>query len=221
MTIEKVINGTIYEFPDGTPPATIKRFEAAKSAPATGAYTNTGAAPAAAPVTSQQAPGIKPFASGAFGHGLQGLSMGFSDEAIAKIRQMKGQGKYEDLVKAEREGLRKYAEEHPMVAGASEIAGGIMPAVMTGGLGAYTNIARTAPRLASVIGGKSPSVLRMMGFGAGSGAVTAAADPGGCPKPFPRKQRRQAPCAAARLENALDVHRPHRWAGPEAGRYGL
>ena len=174
MTIERVINGTIYEFPDGTPPATIKRFEASKSAPATGSYTNTGAAPAAAPVAQRPTPGVKPFASGVLGHGLQGLSMGFSDEAIAKARQMMGHGKYEDLVRAEREGLRKYGEEHPVIAGTSEIAGGLVPAVFTGGLGAFTNIARTAPRLASVIGGKSPSVLRMMGYGAGSGAVTAA-----------------------------------------------
>ena len=86
MTIERIINGTIYEFPDGTPPATIKRFEAAKSAPATGAYSNTTAAPTAAPVVQRPTPGVKPFASGVLGHGLQGLSMGFSDEAIAKAR---------------------------------------------------------------------------------------------------------------------------------------
>lgn len=172
MTIERVINGTIYEFPDGTKEAVINRFQASKSGNAT---TTPAAAPSSAPsVAPRPGSNIKPFAPNALGHGLQGLSMGFSDEAIAKMRQMMGHGKYEDLVRAEREGLSKYGAAHPVAAGASELAGGVIPAVATGMAGALPTVARVAPRLAGMLSGSSPSILRMMGMGAGQGAVTAA-----------------------------------------------
>jgi hypothetical protein len=100
--------------------------------------------------------------------------MGFSDEAIARLRSMGGGQSYEDLVKAEREGLRKYAEENPRTAVASELGGALVPALFTGGAGAIPAVSKAVgPKLAGMLFGKAPSIPRMMGYGAGSGAVTA------------------------------------------------
>jgi hypothetical protein len=100
--------------------------------------------------------------------------MGFSDEAIARLRSMGGNQSYEDLVKAEREGLRKYAEENPRTAVASEFGGALVPALFTGGAGAVPSVSKAVgPKLAGMLFGKAPSIPRMMGYGAGSGAVTA------------------------------------------------
>jgi hypothetical protein len=100
--------------------------------------------------------------------------MGFSDEAIARLRSMGGNQSYEDLVKAEREGLRKYAEENPRTAVASELGGALVPALFTGGAGAIPAVSKAVgPKLAGMLFGKAPSIPRMMGYGAGSGAVTA------------------------------------------------
>jgi hypothetical protein len=166
MTIERVINGTIYEFPEGTSEATIRKFTLNK------AGTPDATAPAA-PVRPQvQRP--EAMLPGAAGQALQGLSMGFSDEAIARLRSLKGDRSYEDLVKAEREGLRKYAEANPRTAMASELGGALVPAVFTGGAGAIPQVSKAVgPKLANLLFGKAPSIPRMMGYGAGSGAVTA------------------------------------------------
>lgn len=168
MTIERVIGGTIYEFPDGTSEATIRRFEASK----------TGGAPAPTGVTpTPRAPRPAPFSTGAGSQALQGLTFGFSDEAIAGLRSAMGQGKYEDLVKSEREALRKYGEEHPVIGTAAEIAGGLAPAVLTGGASlipaARTAVTKLGPRAAQLLMGKSPSIGRMAATGAGAGAATA------------------------------------------------
>jgi hypothetical protein len=166
MTIERVIDGKIYEFPAGTPEATIRRFTLNK------AGTPDSSAPAA-PVRPQ-APRPNAMLPGAAGQALQGLSMGFSDEAIARLRSMGGNQSYEDLVKAEREGLRKYAEENPRTAVASELGGALVPALFTGGAGAIPSVSKAVgPKLAGMLFGKAPSIPRMMGYGAGSGAVTA------------------------------------------------
>lgn len=166
MTIERVINGTIYEFPDGTPEATIRKFTLTK------AGTPESAAPAAP--TQSQAKRPEAFLPGAAGQALQGLSMGFSDEAIARMRALKGDQSYEDLVKAEREGLRKYAEENPRTAVASELGGALVPALFTAGAGAIPQVTKAVgPKLANLLFGTAPSIPRMMGYGAGSGAVTA------------------------------------------------
>ena len=168
MTIERVIDGKIYEFPEGTPEATIRRFTLNKA--------GTPETPASAPATPvrPQAPRPNAMLPGAAGQALQGLSMGFSDEAIARMRSLGGNQNYEDLVKAEREGLRKYAEENPRTAVASELGGALVPALFTGGAGAIPAVSKAVgPKLASMLFGKAPSIPRMMGFGAGSGAVTA------------------------------------------------
>lgn len=168
MPIERMIGGVIYEFPDNTPEAVIRRFEIQKS----------GGPSPVAPTTAPRAPRPEAFSTGPGSQFLQGLTMGFSDEAIAALRAAKGQGKYEDLVKAEREALRKYGEERPVVGGAAELAGAIAPAVMTGGAslipGASRALAqRIGPRAAELLLGTKPTVGRMAATGAGTGAVTA------------------------------------------------
>jgi len=170
MTIERVINGAIYEFPDNTPEAVISRFTAQKMG---------NAAPAAAPATSRPAaPRPAPFSTGAGSQALQGLTFGFGDELVAGMRSAMGHGKYEDLVKSEREALRKYGEEHPVAATTAEIAGGIAPAVLTGGAslipGAARGVAKTlGPKAAALLFGKAPTVGRMAGTGAVAGGATA------------------------------------------------
>ena len=166
MTIERVIDGKIYEFPEGTPEATIRRFTLNKA----------GTPDATAPVAPVRPQAKRPEAMmpGAAGQALQGLTMGFSDEAIARMRSLGGNQSYEDLVKAEREGLRKYAEENPRTAMASELGGALVPAVFTGGAGAIPQVSKAVgPKLANLLFGKAPSIPRMMGYGAGSGAVSA------------------------------------------------
>jgi len=166
MTIERVIDGKIYEFPAGTPEATIRRFTLNKA--------GTPDSPAPAAPVRPQAPRPNAMLPGAAGQALQGLSMGFSDEAIARLRSMGGNQSYEDLVKAEREGLRQYAEENPRTAVASELGGALVPALFTGGAGAIPSVSKAVgPKLAGMLFGKAPSIPRMMGYGAGSGAVTA------------------------------------------------
>lgn len=169
MPIERVIGGVIYEFPDGTSEATIRRFEAQK----------TGGAPAAAPAPAAPTrPRPAPFSTGAGSQFLQGLTFGFSDEAIAGLRSALGQGNYEDLVKAEREALRKYGEEHPVIGTTAEIVGGLAPAVMTGGASLIPGLGRTlaskiGPRAAELLLGTTPTVGRMAGTGAVAGGATA------------------------------------------------
>jgi len=169
MTIERVINGTVYEFPTGTSEAVIKRFEAQKAgAPA------APNAPAPRPATPRPAP----FSTGAGSQMLQGLTFGFGDEAVAGMRSAMGQGNYEDLVKSEREALREYSEKNPVSSTAAQVVGGIAPAVMTGGAslipGLTASTAKTlGPKLASLLFGKAPTVARTAGTGAAAGAATA------------------------------------------------
>lgn len=169
MPIERVINGVVYEFPDNTSEATIRRFEAQKSG---------GSTPAAAAPTRTPSSRPEPFSTGAGSQFLQGLTFGFSDEAIAGLRSAMGQGKYEDLVKSEREALRKYGEEHPVIGTASEIAGAVAPAVLTGGASLVPGLTRgvaskIGPRAAELLFGMKPTVGRMAATGAGAGAATA------------------------------------------------
>ena len=158
MTVERAVNGIVYQFPDGTSQAVIDRFVAQK----------TNRAPAAKP-TPQTAPKqkITPFLSGAPGAAIEGLSMGFADEAIAKMRAMTGDRSYEDYVAAEREARRQYGEEHPVANFAAEMGGGLLPAIVTGGASLLPSAGRTVAKT------MAPSVLKMLGIGAGTGAVSA------------------------------------------------
>lgn len=185
MSKERMINGVIYEFPDTMTDAAINRFEAQK----TGQMPNNPTAPAMArPSTGfrpgEQRPMPRPEAAfpGPVNAALQGLSMGFSDEAIAGLRSAAGRGKYEDLVKAEREAIRKYAEEHPNISTGLEMAGAVAPALVTMGAGALPSIVRggaTAMRAApaavnaAATATRAPSLARMTGLGALQGGATA------------------------------------------------
>lgn len=170
MTIERVIGGVIYEFPAGTSEATIRRFEAQKTGGA-------AATPASAP-TRPAAPRPQPFSTGLGSQALQGLTLGFSDEAIAGLRSAMGQGSYEDLVKAEREGLRKYREANPVSSTVAEMGGSLAPALVTGGGALIPGLSRATaskigPRAAELLFGTKPTIARTAATGAGTGAVSA------------------------------------------------
>src|ERR1700676_4865007 len=55
----------------------------------------------------------------------QGASFGFGDEAAAGIKSALGQGKYEDLVKKERDLDKAAAEQHPYLYHGGQIGGGL------------------------------------------------------------------------------------------------
>jgi len=93
--------------------------------------------------------------------------MGFADEAFAKMRAMTGDRSYEEYVAAEREARRKYAEENPVANFAAEMGGGILPAIVTGGASMLPSAGRVVTKTVA------PSILKMLGIGAGSGAVSA------------------------------------------------
>jgi len=158
MTVERAVNGIVYEFPDGTSEAVINRFVAQKTNRAPAAQPGSAPAPRAK---------VEPVFTGAGGAALQGLTMGFSDEAIAKARAMMGSGSYDDYLRAEREAQHKYAEEHPVANFAAEMGGGLAPAIITGGASMIPSAGRT------VVKTVAPSVLKMLGIGAGTGAVSA------------------------------------------------
>ena len=163
-------NGVIHQFPDGTSEAVIQRV------------TGTSHAVPAATRQAPAAPASKtqPVLDNALGAALQGLSMGWSDEAIAKARSMMdkrpqggslsslvtGQpvpGSYEDYLQAQRQGMRKYSEENPITSTAAELGGSLlMPGgiIKAGGMKAGKALA--------------PSIMRMMGIGAATGAVSGA-----------------------------------------------
>lgn len=171
----RVIDGKVYVFEPGTSEATIQRFVTQKQAQAspdasTPVLTRTSATtPAPAPPA--------PFAPGYGGQALQGLTFGFSDEAIAAMRAAANKGSYEDLLKAEREGLRKFQEQHPITSTAAELTGAVVPAVLTGGLSLLPGAARAgstrAPQIATLLSGQKPSMARTTALGAGAGALSA------------------------------------------------
>jgi len=161
MTVERAINGVVYEFPDGTPEGVINRFVAQK--------TNRPSPPPSPPPSPQAMPKpkITPYLTGATGAAVEGLTMGFADEAFAKMRAMTGDRSYEEYVAAEREARRKYAEENPVANFAAEMGGGILPAIVTGGASMLPSAGRVVTKTVA------PSILKMLGIGAGSGAVSA------------------------------------------------
>ncbi|NDB60934.1 hypothetical protein EB001_21185 [bacterium] len=171
MTIERAdANGVIHQFPDGTSEAVIQRV--------TGTSHTVPTAPRQAPAAP--ASKTQPVLDNALGAALQGLSMGWSDEAIAKLRSMMdsrpqqanlsslvtGQpvpGSYEDYLQAQRQGMRKYSEENPITSTAAELGGSLLlpgGLIKTGGMKAGKALA--------------PSIMRMMGMGAATGAVSGA-----------------------------------------------
>jgi hypothetical protein len=109
---------------------------------------------------------------------LQGLSMGFSDEAEAKLREARGEGRYEDILAGIRQAKQRFEEEYPVGSTLAEI-GGSIPTMVAGGMGA----ARLASQIPSIASRMSPLTTGITGASATgglTGAVTGAgqAEPG-------------------------------------------
>jgi len=155
MTIERAdAQGVIHSFPDGTSDAVIQRI--------------TGTSHAVPSAPQRPVRKTEPLLPNALGAGLQGLSMGFSDEIIAKLRAMgeKDPDAYQRYVQAERAGMHKYSQENPMTSMAAELGGGLIPTVGMALTGAG------APAAGANAARMAPSIARMMGIGAGTGAVS-------------------------------------------------
>jgi len=109
---------------------------------------------------------------------LQGLSLGFSDEAEAGLKALAGQGTYEQNLAAISLAKQEFEQESPGTALTAEIAGSV-PLTLLGGLGAM-RLAATAPGMAARI---SPAVTGITGAtatGAATGGLAGAgtAQPG-------------------------------------------
>jgi len=99
----------------------------------------------------------------------QGLGMGWGDEAEAWLRERLGQGSYEDQLKQIRGEYSEYSQEHPVLSGGLEFAGGAAPGVAAmmipgGQVAGAQQLARTG---AGALG-------RLAGIGAATGAVSGA-----------------------------------------------
>jgi hypothetical protein len=109
---------------------------------------------------------------------LQGLSLGFSDEAEAGLKALAGQGTYEQNLAAISLAKQEFEQESPGTALTAEIAGSV-PLSLLGGLGAM-RLAATAPGMAARI---SPAITGITGAtatGAATGGLAGAgtAQPG-------------------------------------------
>lgn len=162
---ERMINGVIYEFPANTPDAVIDRFEMSKTGriPAASAAKPAGI-PSSVIDRNQRPTALLP---APVSSALQGVTMGFSDEAIAAMRSGLDPrpGTYESYVQAEREANRKYAEEFPKASTALELGGALVPALVTSGLSMIPSLLRGTSR--------APSIARMTGLGGLQGGLTA------------------------------------------------
>lgn len=116
---------------------------------------------------------------------LQGVTFGFGDEAIARVRSLFGRP-YDQLVKEERELLDKFREAYPELAYPAEIAGAFVVPGIGLGKGLYTGakLAVTGKGIASAVreGRKAKQVAAnapvtlssAIKTGAGQGAVYGA-----------------------------------------------
>lgn len=101
-----------------------------------------------------------PFLSGTRAALGQGAMMGWGDEAEAWLRSKLGQGSYEDVLKKIRSEYGKFAEEAPIISGALEFGGGVVPGV-----------------LATLIPGMQPVGAAQLAAGTGSALSRLAARP--------------------------------------------
>ncbi len=93
--------------------------------------------------------------------GLQGLTLGWGDEAEALMRaKLLGEGTYDDTLKRIRQEYGQFAEESPYQAGAMEF-----------GAGALTGLAGSGIKAAKTTAG---ALGRLAGVGAATGAVAGA-----------------------------------------------
>lgn len=99
----------------------------------------------------------------------QGLGMGWGDEAEAWLRAKAGEGAYEDILRRIRAEYGQFSAEHPIVAGASEFAGGAIPGaammlVPGGQVAGAQQVARSG----------AGALARMAALGAGTGTIAGA-----------------------------------------------
>lgn len=116
-------------------------------------------------------------------HGLQGLTMGFSDEAIggakAGLGALTGEGNYSDLYKKyrdiERQKLEESSERSPIASTVGDIAGSFLPAIASGGAAFAPAAARMGLKQAAKLGtGQlAKTAGAKAGLIAGEGAVQA------------------------------------------------
>lgn len=105
---------------------------------------------------------------------LQGLTMGFSDEAEAKFRAARGEGRYEDILAGLRQAKEQFGEQYPIGSTLAEMAGSL-PTMALGGAG-FAGLAARAPGIAARV---SPLVTGMTGAattGAVTGGITGAGE---------------------------------------------
>lgn len=156
-------DGAIIEFPDGTPPEVMSA--------AMKKYLGQSADPAAEPTPAAPKPSGINRASGALDAALQGATFGFSDEMIAGTRAALESGvnlvrgkdaglseNYDKALAYERERLKSFGDENPILSTGASIAGGLAP---------------VGPAIAAVKGASSlgGAVARSAGVGAGYGAL--------------------------------------------------
>jgi hypothetical protein len=111
-----------------------------------------------------------------YGYGraaLQGLTMGFSDEAEARFRAARGEGRYEDILAGLRQAKQRFEQQAPIGSTVAEMVGSV-PTMALGGLG-------TARMLAAVPGAAarmSPLTTGMAGAATTSGITGAISGAG-------------------------------------------
>jgi hypothetical protein len=67
------------------------------------------------------------YAEGLAGQVGQGLTLGWSDELAAKLREMTSDETYEEALADERGNIEQFREENPTIGAISEFAGGVLP----------------------------------------------------------------------------------------------
>ena len=97
----------------------------------------------------------------------QGLGMGWGDEAEAWLREKAGQGTYEDNVNRIRQEYGDYAKKNPFMAGANELAGGVVP-----GVAAMFLPGMQASGAGQVSGSTLKALAKMGLLGSATGAVS-------------------------------------------------
>jgi hypothetical protein len=111
-----------------------------------------------------------------YGYGraaLQGLTMGFSDEAEARFRAARGEGRYEDILAGLRQAKQRFEQQAPIGSTVAEMVGSV-PTMALGGFG-------TARMLAAVPGAAarmSPLTTGMAGAATTSGITGAISGAG-------------------------------------------
>lgn len=109
---------------------------------------------------------------------LQGLTLGFSDEAEAALKALAGRGTYEQNLAAISMAKQEFERESPGTALAAEIAGSV-PLTLLGGLGA-ARLAAQAPGMAARMSPMVTGITGATATGAATGGIAGAgtAEPG-------------------------------------------